>query len=68
MRERLTQLLDGITSGALDESEAVAESRELQDAIYVRRQSAPFVFEWVYAKDRDASEDQMQEGAEELVQ
>jgi len=42
-------------------------SRELQDAIYQHRASAPLVFDWVYRSLRNRNEQEARHAAEELV-
>ncbi|MBU9579630.1 hypothetical protein KTE26_14445 [Ralstonia mannitolilytica] len=42
-------------------------SRELQDAIYQHRASAPLVFDWVYRRMRSRNEQEAHHAAEELV-
>lgn len=44
-----------------------AGSRNLQDAIYQYRERNPLVFDWVYYRMRNASEDEAHHAAEELV-
>lgn len=42
-------------------------SRELQDAIYQHRASAPLVFDWVYNRFRSGNEDEARHAAQQLV-
>jgi hypothetical protein len=42
-------------------------SRELQDAIYQHRASAPLVFDWVYDRFRSGNEDEARHAAQRLV-
>ncbi|MCK9685720.1 S-4TM family putative pore-forming effector [Scleromatobacter humisilvae] len=54
-----------LRGGSIAEMEA--GSRNLQDAIYQYRERNPLVFDWVYYRMRDASEDEAHHAAEELV-
>ncbi len=47
--------------------ELAAKAREFQDEIYDRRRTSPLVFDWVYALLKDRFEDQMNQGATDLV-
>ena len=49
------------------ESAATSRSRELQNAILLRRSTNPFVFDWIYRKSRRDYEEQMNVGAEDMV-
>ena len=42
-------------------------SRELQDAIFNHRSSSPLIFDWVYNFLRSRMEEQMNAGADQLV-
>ena len=42
-------------------------SREMQDAIYQHRASSPLVFDWVYYRLRNRTEDEVQHAAQTLV-
>ncbi|MGA4330935.1 S-4TM family putative pore-forming effector [Ralstonia nicotianae] len=53
-------------SGATPQ-ELTTGSRELQDAIYQHRGSAPLVFDWVYRRLRSRNEQEAHHAAEELV-
>lgn len=53
-------------AGASDE-EVTSGSRQLQDAIYQHRASAPLVFDWVYCRMRDKNEKEAADAAEEFV-
>lgn len=52
--------------GASDE-ELTVGSRQLQDAIYQHRASAPLVFDWVYYRMRPRNESEAHAAAEEFV-
>ena len=52
--------------GASDEELKVG-SRQLQDAIYQHRASAPLVFDWVYYRMRSKNEREAHAAAEEFV-
>jgi len=47
--------------------EMARRSRQLQDAIYQHRASAPLVFEWVYRLLRAKNEDEAHHAANDLV-
>lgn len=49
------------------EKETESRSRQLQDAIYQHRSSAPLLFDWVYTLLRDKNEDEAHHAARALV-
>ena len=49
------------------EPEAMRLSRELQNAIFLRRSTSPFVFDWIYHRLRREYEEQINVGVEEMV-
>jgi hypothetical protein len=53
--------------GGADVAALTAESRALQDAIYLHRERSPLVFDWVYSIFRSANEDEAHHAAEALV-
>lgn len=69
--DRLKHLTDGfwqeIAQGQVTEPEATHRSRELQNAIWLHRRTKPFVFDWIYRKLRRDYEEQMNVGAEDMV-
>lgn len=60
-------LWDRLVAKTMNDVEANRISRSLQDAIFVRRRENPFVFDWVYARLRNAYEEQMTAGAQAMV-
>ncbi len=60
-------LWKGVVQGEVMEPEATSRSRELQDAIFLRRRANPFVFDWLYRLVRRDNEEQMNVGAEVMV-
>lgn len=69
--DRLRDLIDcrgiGLTHNDLSECEAKRLSRELQNAIYLRRRASPLVWDWFYRRRREAYEEQMRVEAEDMV-
>ena len=57
-----TEALAGASAGDLE-----VRSRQLQDAIYQHRASAPLVFDWVYRRLRKKNEDEAHHAAQDLV-
>ena len=60
-------LWKGVVRGEVTEPTAEGRSRELQNAILLRRRSNPFVFNWIYRHLRRDYEEQMNVGAEDMV-
>lgn len=56
-----------VVRGEVAEPEVSRRSRELQDAILVRRRGNASVFDWVYRRLRSKQEDQMNVAAEAMV-
>jgi hypothetical protein len=56
-----------VVSGEVSEPEVLRRSRELQDAILVRRRGNAPVFDWVYRRLRSKQEDQMNVAAEVMA-
>lgn len=48
--------------------ELTEESRDLQDEIYDHRRRSPLIFDWIYRRLRQTHEDQMNKGAEALIE
>jgi hypothetical protein len=67
LKDHGRQLLDRLVAGTLTEGEASSLSRQLQDAILVRRRENPFVFDWIYRLLRKQYEEQMNVGAQAMV-
>jgi len=55
-------------SGRITSNQFKALSRDLQDEIYYNRTKNPIIFEWVYNLLRKGHEDQMNKGADALVE
>ena len=60
-------LWEQIVKDEVDESEVSRRSRELQDAILIRRQQSAPVFDWIYKRLRSKHEEQMNVGAQNMV-
>jgi len=60
-------LWEQLTKNEMDESEVSKRSRELQDAILIRRQESAPVFDWIYKLLRSKHEEQMNIGAQKMV-
>ena len=54
-------------TGACSEADGTNQSRQFQNAIYLRRSSSPLIFDWMYKVQRPRLEDQMNRGAEDFV-
>lgn len=67
LRELGENLWADIVRGSISEAEATIRSRQLQDAILLRRQTNPLVFDWIYRCLRRGYEAQMNFGAEDMV-
>jgi hypothetical protein len=61
-------LWDRAKTGGCTESECTAQSRQFQNAIFERRSTSPLIFDWIYKIQRPGLEEQMNRGAEDLVQ
>lgn len=66
LNDEVKKLLGRARSGA-SEQEISMRSRELQDAIFNHRSSSPLIFDWVYNFLRSRMEEQMNAGADQLV-
>jgi len=68
LRKEYSESLWGqVVRGEVAEPEASRRSRELQDAILVRRREGAPVFNWVYRCLRRKQEEQMKVGADKMV-
>ena len=67
LKEYGQSLWRSVITKAIDEPTANQRSRELQDAIFIRRKSNPFVFDWIYRLLRRKYEDQMNVGAQAMI-
>ena len=66
-KEYAESLWGQIVRGEVAEPDVSRRSRELQDAILVRRRESAPVFNWVYRRLRRKHEEQMNVGAESMV-
>jgi hypothetical protein len=66
-KEDSESLWGQVVRGEVAEPEVSRRSRELQDAILVRRRGNAPVFDWVYRRLRSKQEDQMNVAAEVMV-
>lgn len=66
LNDEVKKLLSRARSGAT-EQEISMRSRELQDAIFNHRSSSPLIFDWIYNFLRSGMEEQMNAGADQLV-
>ena len=60
-------LWEQVINNEVDEFEVSKRSRELQDAILIRRQESAPVFDWIYKLLRSEQEEQMNIGAQKMV-
>jgi hypothetical protein len=67
LKEYGESLWEQIIKSEVDESEVSKRSRELQDAILIRRQESAPVFDWIYNLLRSKHEEQMNVGAQKMV-
>lgn len=67
LRETTEQIWNQMLKGTLAEPELTQRSRTLQDAILVGRRERATVFDWVYGRLRKRQEEQMNVGAEEMI-
>lgn len=57
-----------LVSGQMNERQATETSRRVQDLLFIRRYESPFVVDWVYRLLREQYEDEMNAGAQAMVQ
>jgi len=67
LRSEAEALWDRAKGGGCEADECEVQSRELQNAIFSRRSTSPPIFGWIYWLLRPHIEDQMNEGAADLV-
>ena len=67
LRKEARTLWERCLNGQCEADECTVKSRELQSAIYLRRVITPLVFPLVYRFRRAGLEDEMKEGATQLV-
>ena len=68
LRERSEELCSQAMRGRLTLQEVTEESYKLQNEIYDNRRRNPMIFNWIYRRLRRQQEEQMNRGAEELVE
>lgn len=68
LRETTERLWNHILQSGVSEAEIELSARPLQDAILVGRCGRATVFDWVYRRLRNKQEDQMNVGAEKMIQ
>ena len=68
LKEYGETLWEQIIRGEVDESEVSKRSREIQDAILIRRQESAPVFNWIYKLLRSKQEEQMNIGAQAMAE
>jgi hypothetical protein len=66
LKSEFEKMWDKALAGATDAT-MEQNSRELQNAIYQHRASAPLVFDWVYSCLRTGNEDEAEHAAQQLV-
>jgi SMODS-associating 4TM effector domain len=67
LKEYGESLWEQIIKSEVAEEDVSKRSRELQDAILIRRQESAPVFDWVYKLLRSSQEEQMNIGAQKMV-
>jgi len=68
LKERSLELWNEAIKGRLNPQEVTEESYKLQNEIYDNRRRNPLIFNWIYSHLRRQQEEQMNRGAEELVE
>jgi hypothetical protein len=68
LRENAENLVQEIIAGRFTPQDLERESYSLQTQIYDNRRRSPLIFDWVYSRLRRKDEEQMNKGAESLVQ
>ena len=68
LRENSEILLQNIVSKKLTQQDLELESYSLQTQIYDNRRRSPLIFDWLYSRLKRTHEEQMNKGAEALVQ
>ena len=67
LKEYIEKLWDNAIESKVAPEELMSESRALQDEIYDRRRRSPLIFDWVYRHLRNSHDEQMNRGAQELI-
>lgn len=68
LRENAEALLQEVISGRFTPQDLERESYSLQAQIYDNRRRSPLIFDWLYSRLRRKDEEQMNKGAEALIQ
>jgi hypothetical protein len=68
LKERSVELWNQAIRGRLTPQEVTEESYKLQNEIYDNRRRNPLIFNWIYSRLRRQQEEQMNRGAEDLVE
>lgn len=68
LRDTTERLWKQMLQSSVSEAEIELRARALQDAILVGRRERATVFEWIYRRLRKKQEDQMNVGAEKMIQ
>jgi hypothetical protein len=68
LRDTTERLWNHMLQSGVSEAEIESSARPLQDAILVSRRERATVFDWIYRRLREKQEDQMNVGAEKMIQ
>ena len=68
LRDTAERLWNHMLKSGISEAEIESSARPLQDAILVGRRERATVFDWIYRRLRKKQEDQMNVGAEKMIQ
>jgi hypothetical protein len=68
LRENAEVLVQEVISGRYTPQDLERESYSLQTQIYDNRRRSPLILDWLYSRLRNKDEEQMNKGAESLVQ
>lgn len=68
LKAHAEDLWESATQNQLPLAVLLSRSRELQDEIFDSRQNGSLIFNWIYQRCRTDQENQMKQGAEDLIQ
>ena len=68
LRENAEALLQEVINGRFTPQDLERESYSLQAQIYDNRRRSPLIFDWLYSRLRRKDEEQMNKGAEAIIQ
>jgi SMODS-associating 4TM effector domain len=68
LRESAEMLVDKVVNKKLTQQDLELESYDFQTQIYDNRRRSPLIFDWLYTRLRRKDEEQMNKGAEVIVQ